>query len=177
MLINLVSYVIVAVFVSISNPELVALRKQYELAEQSKQLYHQFIQALTIAKSLDAPIKKGYTGASLMIGASHEINPLTKLKYFNQGKEILEAAIVESQESIELHYLRFTIQEHSPALLGYKSKMKLDKVFLMSKMSADLKLEDDDLFSRITLNFLNGTYLSEVEKSDLKQKLRQINKQ
>jgi hypothetical protein len=169
--------VVLAFLTSISNPEIVAVRQQYELAEKSKEHFNKFIVILNSIKTIDAITKLGYEAAREMIAAAHTMNPLNKLKYFNNGKEILESAILANKDNIELHYLRFTLQEHSPSILGYKGKMKEDKSFLMQHISEKLKQTDSDLFERITLNFLKSDYLNSEEKTKLKSVINQINKQ
>jgi hypothetical protein len=161
----------------ISNPEIVAIRELYEIADKTKENYNKFIAILGISKSLDAATKLGYDGASEMIAAAHAYNPLTKLKHFNTGKKILEAAIFNNKNNIELRYLRYTIQEHSPSLLAYKSDMQEDKIFLMQNISEKLKQTDNDLLERITRSFLKSDFLNSEEKAKVKTIIKQINKQ
>jgi hypothetical protein len=146
------------------NPELIAIRKLYELADQSKSNYKLFNTTLTRAVSIDMAVKKGYTAAGLMISASYENNPLIKLKYFNNGKAILEEVISEHQKNIELHYIRFTIQEHCPRILGYRGQLNQDKLLLLQQISKTTIAIDKDLEERIIL------YLLKSEKLQIKQR-------
>jgi hypothetical protein len=162
---------------AISNPEIVAIRQQYEIADKTKEQFNKFITVLSASKNLDATTKLGYDGASEMIAAAHAFNPLTKLKYFNTGKKILESAILIDNNNIELRYLRYTLQEHSPSLLAYKSNMQEDKIFLMQNISEKLKQSDSDLFERVTQNFFKSDFLNSEEKAKLKTIIKQIIKQ
>ncbi len=56
------------------------------------------------------------------------------------GAAIIDRAIVKDSESIELRFLRFTIQVNSPALLNYKRNISEDKQLL----TKGLPLIEDD---------------------------------
>jgi hypothetical protein len=160
-----------------SNPEIIAIRQQYEVADKNKENYDKLISILGVSKKLNPSTRLGYEGACEMIAAEHAINPLTKLKYFNSGKKVLETAILNDKDNIELRYLRYTLQEHSPSLLAYHGNMREDKIFLIQSISEKLKQSDNDLLERIAKNFLKSDFLTLDEKAKLKLTMGQINKQ
>ncbi len=86
----------------------------------------------------------GYKGGVLMGMARHRGNPFKKMWYFNDGKDLLEASISKDPESIEIRFLRLTIQTNLPAFLGYHHSKLDDKKFVqdnLDKVSSELLRE------------------------------------
>jgi len=52
----------------------------------------------------------GYKGAITAAMANHVKSKAEKLKLFNSGKKLIEAAIKADAQNVELRFLRFTIQ-------------------------------------------------------------------
>lgn len=82
----------------------------------------------------DDLVLMGYHGVARTLLAKYSINPVTKLNHFNKGKKILESALVASPNNIELRYLRLTLQENVPSLLGYSDMIEKDRAFLKEKL-------------------------------------------
>lgn len=74
---------------------------------------------------------KGYKGA-LIIREAGLPGAKGRLKMFKEGKAMLEADIAAHPDNPELRFLRLSIQERSPRIVGYKGDMKKDKEFLIS---------------------------------------------
>lgn len=89
----------------------------------------------------------GYKGALEMAKAKHYINPFKKLSHFKTGRDILEEAIKQDVNNIELRFLRLTIQVNVPGFLGYHNELLADKTFITAHL--DL-LESDELRKTIT---------------------------
>lgn len=157
---------IVSMLLSTSeNKTLSSLRKLYSEAAVKKESFDEFKTLLN--KSTDnTAVLNGYRGCSLMIEANYVVNPITKLNYFNKGKEILEKAIQEEKENVELRYLRFTIQSKAPAILGYSGHLKADKEFLLKKVKT---LSDATLKNSVISFLKNSDELTETEKKKLNE--------
>lgn len=82
----------------------------------------------------DSQVLRGYHGAVLMAKGRHAFSPLNKLKYFNRGKDMLEAAIAEDLNNLELRFLRLTIQVNVPAILGYSSDIDKDVQYVEEQL-------------------------------------------
>ena len=93
---------------------------------------------------------EGYRGMSFMLLSKHASNPYNKMSYFTKGSEILDKAIQEDNENIELRFLRYTIQCEAPIFLNYKSELSLDLNFIKTQVN---NLKDFDLKNRIN-NYL-----------------------
>ena len=74
--------------------------------------------------------EQGYAGA-LMIRKAGLPKVKERLKLFKQGKAKLEAALANDPDNPELHFLRLSIQEHSPKIVKYKSDLQADKAFVI----------------------------------------------
>ncbi|MFN0200879.1 MAG: hypothetical protein ACKVTZ_05135 [Bacteroidia bacterium] len=83
----------------------------------------------------------GYRAAAYFFKAKNA-SMLKAYTYFQAGKKDMERAILLAPDSVELRYLRFTLQWGTPSLLGYKTEMKIDKQFILNAYPA---LEDADL--------------------------------
>lgn len=142
---------------------LVAIRKLYSEAATKKESFKEFKSILE--KNTDnTTTLNGYRGCSLMIEANYLNNPISKLNYFNKGKEILEKSINKDSENVELRFLRFTIQSKAPSILGYSSEIKNDKKFLLKNWT---KISDLTLKNNVILFLKNSDQLTETEKKQL----------
>lgn len=112
------------------------------------------------------PVFKGYRGAAYTILSDNEINPFLKLKKFNQGKELLEQAIKEDSTIFDLRFLRFSVQQESPAFLGYKSNINNDKQFIINNVST---LNDLNYKNKVIEYLSQSKELLPSEKQKLKK--------
>lgn len=77
------------------------------------------------------PVLKGYVGASYIAKARY--SPLFDKKgLLNTGTKILEEAIQEKPNNLELLFLRMTIQTNLPSFLGYNDNIESDKKFILA---------------------------------------------
>ena len=97
----------------------------------------------------------GYKGMSVLMLCNYSINPFTKMKYFIQGKELLESAIEKDIKNVELRFLRYTVQDNVPVFLGYNSKLKEDKAMVKKALTEKKELLEHDLFKMIMDYFAN----------------------
>ncbi|WP_299464805.1 hypothetical protein [uncultured Microscilla sp.] len=116
------------------------LRQLYQQAADSSSVCDKLYKMLDNQQTEDYPVLLGYKGAVQAIRAKHSFLPHIKLSRFMDGAAIIDRAIVKDSESIELRFLRFTIQVNSPALLNYKRNISEDKQLL----TKGLPLIEDD---------------------------------
>lgn len=108
-------------------------------------------------------IELAYEGAGRMVRAKHLFFPHDKLATYNKGKELLETALAKAPLSLEIRYLRFSIQYESPSFLGYKGSMQEDRKMLVEQVSS---VKDPELKSQI-INFLLKE--AKVKPEEIKQ--------
>jgi hypothetical protein len=79
---------------------------------------------------------------------------MLKFKYFNKGKALLESSINNNSSSIELRFLRYSIQVNLPRILFYYQDIEKDLNFVQHNLKS---LKDEKLKKYIlkSLNNLN----------------------
>ncbi len=113
---------------SVSNQEITVIRELYLLAYISESNCNNFGEQLVSNKEKSS-IFKGYLGCFYFIKSKFANNPIDRFFYFKKGRSILEAAISEDPESVELIFLRYSIQKNLPRFLLYNNIEK-DLIFV-----------------------------------------------
>jgi len=145
--------------------DIIEIRKQYLESVEDESKCNALYNRLMIQKNNRNQIFLGYKGAVAILMAKFVGNPFTKLSYFKEGKAILENAIEKAPQEIELHFLRFGIQENLPAILRYNENMKEDKSFMIQH----LQEVDSPQFRQVIISILlKSSHVSEEEKSRLR---------
>lgn len=70
--------------------------------------------------------KDAYLGALTMKKSQFEKTPKEKAQLFKAGKILLEKAITKAPKKVEYRFLRLAIQENTPKVLKYNTKIKED---------------------------------------------------
>lgn len=109
------------------------VRSLFLSAAQSEDKVNELIKLTENAPNADV-VMRGYHGAARTLLAKYSINPITKMNHFNKGKKILESALAVAPDNIELRYLRLTIQENVPSILGYSDMIGKDRAYLKAKL-------------------------------------------
>ena len=91
---------------------------------------------LTKNSSIESDYKNfSYHAIAILLQSKFSINPIDKLKLFGEGKEQLEKVISHYPKDIELRFLRFCVQDGTPAILDYKLNMEEDSQFIKNNIS------------------------------------------
>lgn len=141
---------------------MITIRDLYAKASTSKTDSEKLKTTLEAIKTPNECIK-GYIAVSNMIEANYVYSPYTKLSYFNKGKALLDQAIKNDNQNIELRYLRLCVQTNAPSFLGYNKQIETDKAFIILKYSA---LTDLDLKKRIREYMIQSSICTELEKKN-----------
>ena len=92
---------------------------------------------------------QGYLAVAYIMKSNHSNMPWTKLNYFYKGKKLLEKAIKEEPERVELRFFRYEIQVKIPKGLRYNN-IEEDKKMLLAYISNNQnKAKDLHLFQKI----------------------------
>ncbi len=142
--------------------ELIKIRNLYENAAIKEEAQVK-LNLLLLNIKPESYLLSGYKGANIMIGASYVFNPISKLNKFNKGRKLVEDAIKNEPNNLELRYLRFTLQTNLPRFLGYTNQINRDKIFMINQLGV---LKDLDLRFRIVTYLLASSWCNE---SDLKK--------
>ena len=133
-------WIIISLLLSLTNSQaqelnLSELRELYIEAsfeeDKANELYE-----LTKNSSIESGYKKfTYHAIAILLQSKFAINPIDKLKSFGEGKEQLEKVISQYPKDIELRFLRFCVQDGTPAILDYKLNMEEDSQFIKNNIS------------------------------------------
>ncbi|MFT5165382.1 MAG: hypothetical protein ACI8P3_000607 [Saprospiraceae bacterium] len=119
-----------------------SVRSSYHKISSAQQL-EQFIQDL---KGIACEEAQPYLASAIMQKAEYAFMPTSKLKYFNQGKKLLEKFIQANPNNLEARYVRVLVQSKAPSILGYKDNIKLDIEFIKSHINiADLPVDFQEI--------------------------------
>jgi len=145
-------------------PSIGEIRVLYEQAVSNEASCNRLIEILSPYNEKNNPLYAGYRASAIMLMAKHVFNPFSKMSYFKRGKGILEKAIKADEKNIELRFLRFNAQTHTPSFLGYDDEIETDKKFLESYFGT---IQDEQLKSFLVPYLKKSDYISADKKSQL----------
>ena len=116
-------------FYSSSN-DLSSIRGLYLTSYSSEENCKKFEEKITTIQENKSTLIKGYEGCLYFIKCKFISNPVDKFICFKKGKKLLEAAIEEEPKSVELRFLRYSIQKNLPRFLLYYESIEKDFTFV-----------------------------------------------
>jgi hypothetical protein len=155
--------ILVSFLLNVVPPELIQMRNLYEKLDKNETHTRALDQLAKNSSAISANLKNAYLAVTYMALSQYQNNPVSKWKGFNEGKNRLEKIIQADSSSLEIRYMRLSIQQHAPGILGYNSSITKDKRFLILNLSL-LKKSDSDLFVRIYTYLLIKCKLSDEDK-------------
>jgi hypothetical protein len=87
--------------------------------EKTYELEHFIINKYSDDYSKYNPIILAYYGGVQALKAKHAFNPVSKLSHLISGLNRLKEAIGKSPDNLEIRFMRFSILDNVPAILGY----------------------------------------------------------
>lgn len=108
-----------------------------------------------------SPEMIAYRGLFKTAYAEHVFWPMTKLSYFNEGKDEIEGQIQNHPDITELYFIRLLVQLNAPSFLGYSDDIDGDFYKVV-------KCENVDLRTYMTDNLNKLESLNETQKLILK---------
>lgn len=114
-----------------SNPSITEIRKLYATANNSESNAKEFASKLSEVDKEDNKILVAYKGASLTILSKLEKKASDKSKKFKEGSGLVEYAVANEPNSIEIRMIRLSIQENVPKIVNYRGNKNEDKKFLL----------------------------------------------
>ena len=106
------------------------------------------------------PVLKGYIGG-VNIAMSKHAPLFEKSGYLKKGTAMLDEAIKEKPNTLELLFLRLTIQINLPSFLGYNDNKEDDKKFVLAHQSS----APAELRERIANFIRKSDYFTDEEKA------------
>jgi len=85
------------------------IRQVFLEASQKFSALKDLEQLLENSEKKDSPLFLAYKAATLALYAKYSLVPAMKLSYFLQASGLLEQAIAENPENIEIRFIRFAV--------------------------------------------------------------------
>lgn len=146
------------------NYDLPEIRRLYNRAPFSKDDALLLFTTLQPVESTSLPLLNCYKGAADLMQAKYALSPLVKMEDFNLGKSRITAAFNRDSLNLEMHFIRFSIQNNLPSFLGYNGDLDKDKRFILTRIKAC----PDMALKHMILNYLSTSGVSIPQ--DLKRK-------
>ncbi|MBU46919.1 MAG: hypothetical protein CMD28_05755 [Flavobacteriales bacterium] len=118
------------------NSDINTIRKLYLSAHTNEYNCNNLGKKLTFIEDNTSILIKGYEGCFYFIKCKFINNPIEKLIYFRKGKKLLETAIKEDPKSVELKFLRYSIQKNLPRFLSYHDNLERDLNFVNANITS-----------------------------------------
>lgn len=115
-------------------------------------------------KNTGNPLLTGYKGAVSVAMSKHGKAAKEKLAYFNEGKKLIESAILEDDKNVELKFIRFTIQTNVPPALKYNKDITTDKKYIIDNLAS---VKNSGVRSRIKEYLLKAKNVTPEEKQKI----------
>ncbi len=118
-------------FPALYGQDISQLRKEFTGASESKSAAEKFLKTTEKLSANDSEIHLvAYRGAALIISAKFLSKIEDKKRKVKEGVALLENAISKAPDHMEARVIRLSIQENSPKIMRYKSKISEDKTFI-----------------------------------------------
>ena len=117
------------------NSDINTIRKLYLSAHTNEYNCNNLGEKLTSIEDNTSILIKGYEGCFYFIKCKFINNPIEKLICFRKGKKLLETAIKEDPKSVELKFLRYSIQKNLPRFLSYHDNLERDLNFVNANIT------------------------------------------
>lgn len=115
-------------------PDLKTLRKKLILAINNGNTTDSLYNALN-SQPIKTPLTIAYLGALDALKAKHTWNPYSKIKYLNVSEKLMDKAVSQDPNNIEILFMRFSIQHNVPGFLGYGKNLVGDKQQLITQLN------------------------------------------
>ena len=122
--------------ISSYNHDISTIRELYLAAYTSESNCNNFGEKLNSTRDTTSVLIKGYEGCFYFIKCKFINSPIHQLIYFNKGKELLDSAIIEDPTSVELKFLRYSMQKNIPGFLLYNDSIEKDLNFVNENMKS-----------------------------------------
>lgn len=73
------------------------------------------------------PLVIGYIGTLEALKAKHSWNPYNKIKYVALAQKTMKLAVEGDPTNLEIRFMRFSIQHHTPSFLGFSKDLEEDR--------------------------------------------------
>lgn len=158
----LLSFIYILFF--FSKPDVSEIRKLYPNVVNSEANAKEFAAKLSDITNQDDKVLVAYKGASITILSKYTKKVSDKIKNFKEGAKLVEYAVANEPNSIEIRLIRLSIQENVPKIVKYNKNKSEDVAFIL----AHYKEQSKPLSTYIKSFILQSKSFSEKEKQTIK---------
>jgi len=133
------------------------LRETFFEASYKEEAFIRLEKCLLKKSFLDSVDYYGYKGALNVLKARYQGGIFKKLNYVSHGIDLLNTAVDEAPQNIELRFLRFAVAYHLPSLLQKKKELKKDKKYIIDHISQAKQLNLSNKFKQQLFSFMKET--------------------
>lgn len=144
------------------NPDVSEVRNLYKQAVLSESAARSLFDNLTAVSKDDDKVLVSYKGALTAITAKYEKEIKRKKELFKNGVSLIEYAIEEDPDNIEIRFVRLSVQQNIPKFLKYKMNIEEDKTFILERLNG---LDNKDLKAYIQEYILYSKNFTDEEKN------------
>lgn len=119
-------------FQAYSPQDLGTIRKEFISASKDRESATALMDQLSTITKEDKKILVGYKGAVMALMAKYTKESQERKRLFKEGVQLLEYAVAEEPNNIEIRCLRLSIQENTPKFLKYRSNIEEDRTFILT---------------------------------------------
>ena len=119
-----------------SPPDLAVVRVTYHEASVSEESTIALFGELADVSMKDKSIMIAYKGAVTTMMAKYTKEIKQKKVFFKDGMQLLEYVVAADPTNVEIRYLRLSVQENAPKVVGYKKNLQEDKQFILTHFNA-----------------------------------------
>jgi len=120
-----------SVFLLVS-PKLSQVRIDYVQAINNKEKAVKLHADLSEVSKKDTKVLVAYKGATLTLMAKYAKSVKDKKTFFKEGASLIEWAVSEKPNDIEIRLVRLGVQENAPKVVKYRKNKEEDKQFLLT---------------------------------------------
>ena len=129
---KLICFLLFVISLSPFSPDLDQIRKDFSLATNDRDSALALRDKLETVTKEDNTVLVAYKGAVSALTAKYTKNNTERKDLFKSGVLLLEFAVSQKPQNIEIRCLRLSIQENSPKFLKYRSNIEEDKNFILN---------------------------------------------
>ncbi len=143
------------------------LRRLYSQSEESTTKTQLFLQALKHFEAQNSQaVVKAYQAAGVALRAKESWFPFEKLSLIRESFELFKKAVKQDPESVEVRFVRFSIEVNTPFILGMSQHLQEDHQFIAENLSQEAV--PDEMRPEIAKYLLKKNYGNPDELKQLK---------
>jgi len=147
----------ISILLWVVNVDVSEIRSDYKHAVKSKTKAFELNSKLESISKNDKKVLVAYKGAVISITAKYKNSNKLKSTTFKSGVSLIEYAVENEADNIEIRFVRLSIQQNSPKFLKYNKDIEADKKFILNNFKNIRSNEFKDYLKGYILDSENFT--------------------